>query len=75
MSKRVELGRIRMDSADVPDLFGKLTDFMLLYGVDLDFGVDGPWFIITGEHKSLSRDERLNVGLHLVQDLTNKALR
>lgn len=75
MSKRTELGRINMTAVNLPDLFARLADYMLMFGVDLDFGVEGPWFIITGEHKYLSDDERTMVGLHLVRDLTAKALR
>jgi hypothetical protein len=73
--KRVELGRINMTTVNVPDLFAKLSDYMLMYGVDLDFGVEGPWFIITGEHKHLNEDERLRVGVDLLRNLTSKAMR
>lgn len=79
MAERTEVGRIRMDSVNVSDLHKKLTWYMLTYGVDLDFGVDGPFMILTGSadasprtSRPLTPANRAYVGMELIRDITKQ---
>jgi hypothetical protein len=79
MTERIEVGRIRMDSVNVSDLWNRLADMMLIYGVDLDFGIDGPFMVLTGPADAspktgtvLNDNSRRYVLLHLLEYLTGK---
>ena len=79
MSERTEVGRINMTTVNVSDLWSRLADYMLLYGVDLDFGIDGQWLIMTGPADAspktgvvLNENARRYVLLNLLEGIVEK---
>lgn len=74
---RAILGSIRLDHVNVPDLVAQLIDFMMMFGVNLDFYVsDNMLKITTTDHpvQRLEAAEKNYVALDLIREVIKRGV-